>query len=151
MPKTPEETLAFILRVLGIVEEYELRDMLFWRTDSKYAPVTFMINCNDIFYWGCADLEPITPENIGILEQSGKDYKEIGKSIDPKSSMYELEIPALFCARVRKMRPQGACYPEDKAYWPLLDACGPKRETGLGNPHEPGVYKTTGGCPHSGG
>jgi hypothetical protein len=41
----------------------------------------------------------------------------------------------LFVCRERKMRPQGAVYPEDRRFWPLFDACGPEREVGLGNPH----------------
>jgi hypothetical protein len=48
----------------------------------------------------------------------------------------------LFCARVRKMRPQGAWYaycPE--AEWPLFDACGPERGVDAGNPYAQGTYK----------
>jgi hypothetical protein len=48
----------------------------------------------------------------------------------------------LFAARVRGVRPQGASYSlYPRATWPLFDACGPKRETGLGNPYEPGEYQ----------
>ena len=44
----------------------------------------------------------------------------------------------LFCARIRKMRPQGACYAYyDKKDWHLFDACGPERECGFGNPMTP--------------
>jgi hypothetical protein len=40
-----------------------------------------------------------------------------------------------WCARVRGMRPQGACYKSiPEAFWPLFDACGPAREADLGNP-----------------
>ena len=38
------------------------------------------------------------------------------------------------------MRPQGACYPHDRRFWPLLNEAGPKREVGFGNPYEPGTY-----------
>lgn len=54
---------------------------------------------------------------------------------------YETNISELFAARVRGMRPQGACYkgyPKD--LWPLFDACGPERETGMGNPHAAEEY-----------
>lgn len=41
----------------------------------------------------------------------------------------------LFAARMRKMRPQGASYSlYPPSIWPLFDACGSVRETGLGNP-----------------
>lgn len=54
---------------------------------------------------------------------------------------YQTNIAELFAARVREMRPQGACYkgyPKD--LWPLFDACGPERETGMGNPHAAEEY-----------
>lgn len=48
----------------------------------------------------------------------------------------------LYAARVREMRPQGACYsryPEEA--WPLFHAAGPEREVGHGNPYRPGEYR----------
>lgn len=82
-----------------------------------------MINCNDLFYWGCADAEPIEVEDIPLLEQATEDSEYYGD--------------LLFCARKRKMRPQGAYYQqfneEDAA---LFNAAGPKRETGYGNPKD---------------
>jgi len=41
----------------------------------------------------------------------------------------------LYCARKRKMRPQGAMYEYlNKENWPLFDECGPVREKSLSNP-----------------
>lgn len=81
------------------------------------------VNCNDLFVWATADQEPITEKNIEIFEKS---VREI-----PNTTGFEL-----FAARVRKMRPQNACYRNiPSRYWKLFDECGPEREVGLGNPY----------------
>lgn len=118
---------SFILDVLRIMADADSTNDLWWRTDGEYAPIQFFINCNDVFMWGCSDCEQITPENIEILRSSYEDCEENGAE--------------LFCSRVRHMRPQGAWYgycSRDK--WALFDACGPERETGIGNPYKPGAY-----------
>jgi hypothetical protein len=109
----------FYLRVMKCMEDNN--ESLWWRTDEEYAPITFLINCSDAFWWGCSDAEEITEENIDILEQSIKDAGD----------------PRLFCARVRGMRPQGAMYKyiETKNRH-FFDACGPEREIEIGNPCE---------------
>lgn len=103
-------------------------DELWWRTDAEYAPITLLVSCNDLFFWGCADCEILTPDNIGDLEQAVKDAAAIS---DKCHSFAHL----LWIARIRGMRPQGACY----KYFPtelheLFNQCGPERETGFGNP-----------------
>ena len=113
--------LGFLLRVFRATA-FDHCDDLFWRTDGEYTPVTLWINCNDLFYWACADLEEITPDNIELLEQSLKDVDE---AEDRRYSVYG---PQLFCCRFRKMRPQRPFYrgmPEKLK--PLFDACGPER------------------------
>lgn len=124
------EASAFNLRVLDAVA-FDNCDMLWWRTDGEYAPITFFVNCNDLFWWATSDAEDVTPENVHLLEESIKDVE----AIDDCSSW----ATSLFCCRSRKMRPQGAAYPKDKRLWPLFDACGPAREvdkSGFGNPKE---------------
>ena len=104
---------------------------LFWSTDEVYAPLTIFANCNDLFYWAAADAEEITEGNIDILEQSLRDLQT---SRDYSAPMF---AHLLFCCRVRKMRPQGACYamfPKDT--WHFFDECGEPRAVGLGNPME---------------
>lgn len=118
----------FVLRVLRLTSEMEEGgDFLWWRTDGEYAPVTFFVNCNDTFWWGTGDVEPITPDNIAVLEQAAKDCADVDEVLDGYAG-------ELFCARVRKMRPQGAAYPKDARLWPLFDACGPERIVALLNP-----------------
>jgi hypothetical protein len=121
--------LEFIYRVLVAVADAEAYGDLWWRTDGDYAPVTFFVNCNDLFAWACGDVERVTPENVGEFERAAAD----AYAADPEfGSIY---APALFCCRVRGMRPQGAAYPKDRpALWPLFDACGPERVVEFGNP-----------------
>lgn len=62
--------------------------------------------------------------------------------MEPKSVTVTMQASSLFACRSRKMRPQGACYPDDHPeLWPLFDACGPEREVGMGNPYRPGERK----------
>lgn len=134
--------LFFIESVLDLFAKNEEHSALWWRTDGEYAPVTFMVNCNDEFYWGTADAEPITSDNLAVLEQSYKDVTATG------FKFAEVYGAMLFCARVRKERPQHAAYPRfDKraqtennisawrALVDLFDAAGPPREVNSGNPY----------------
>lgn len=118
----------FYLRVMKATA-FGFCDMIWWRTDDEYAPITFFVNCNDLFWWASADCEKVTPENIHLLEESLKDIAEI----DDCSEMGG----ELFCCRSRKIRPQGAAYPKDERMWSLFDACGPDRDVDkkpFGNP-----------------
>lgn len=121
-----------ILRVLHAVAEADHTDMIWWRTDDEYAPVTFLVNCNDCFYWATADCEEITPDKLQLFEQTLKDAKA---ACDGFGTIYAGE---LFAARCRKLRPQNASYalypPE---MWGLFDESGPPRDTDaapFGNP-----------------
>lgn len=116
--------LGLILRAMRVCRNfgYPACSQLWWRTDGEYAPVTLFISCNDLFAWATADEEPVTQENIAILEQAVADIQAITPD-DP--SLADL----LFCCRVRGMRPQRPYY----AYIPdalhtLFNACGPARE-----------------------
>lgn len=122
--------LAFVCRVLGLFDGWGADwSELFWRTDREYAPVTFFANCNDLFSWGCADSEEITPSNVVELERAVADCRAAGGEQSVAHAV------ALFCARLRRMRPQGVCYDGvAPAVAALFDACGPPRATGLGNP-----------------
>ncbi|UVG35196.1 hypothetical protein SEA_CECE_190 [Microbacterium phage Cece] len=72
------------------------------------------------------------------------EYKEATADYDRYAAArqgVEAALGDLFAARVRKLRPQGACYsryPEE--LWPLFNEAGPERETGFGNPYKPGEY-----------
>jgi hypothetical protein len=124
---TTEETLAFILRVLrcfnGIDAAYH--EWLWWRTDGKYAPVMFLVCCNDTFYYASSDVDRLMPDNISLLEETIADIKrEVGDGDEEAWGVY---VPVLFCARIRKMRPIRAAYPSNAKIAAMLDACGPPR------------------------
>jgi hypothetical protein len=122
----------FILEVLQLTAMFpnDLCSELMWRCDREYAPITFFINCSDLFYWGCADGETVTKENIHILRESIKDLAPY--------ALNRQDASLLFCCRVRKMRPQGAFYKYfEKEVWHLFDAAGPEREIGNENAPKP--------------
>lgn len=113
-------------RVLAVFA-FDHTDGLWWRVDAQYAPVTFFATCNDFFAWGGSDVEPITPQDVPLLEQAADDVDTVAGGGGWAGE--------LFAARKRGMRPQGAAYADiPQGLWPLFDACGPPRTVGLGNP-----------------
>ena len=150
---TDSENLILISNVLsinnGFADPYAgLWEHIWWRTDSKYAPVTFFVDCNDLFYWAYADSEKITAENFPLIKQAVDDvaaalnvcdpryrYRSKEEAVGTVESMYDAWRVAgshaadLFCARVRQMRPQRPCYKRyPDSLKPLFDACGPERD-----------------------
>lgn len=118
--------LEFILEVLRLQDEYDCYgEPIYWATHGDYAPITFFVLCNDLFWWATADAEKLTPEDIPILRQTILDVEATG--------IYGLRLDAyemgceLWCARKRKMRPQQPAYPKDEKLRALFDACGPVR------------------------
>lgn len=115
-----DKEIKLIMRVLECSAKHDCYD-LWWRTDGEYAPVTFLVNCNDLFYWAYSDAETITQDNISVFETAFKDASE-------KDKLGALFADLLFCCRIREMRPQGACYDNiPNSLWTLFDACGPER------------------------
>lgn len=107
-----------------IIEDLILEGTIDLRGEEK--DVKLLVNCNDVFLWGCADAEEVTIEELPALLTAIKEAREAGAE-----SSGEL----LWIARKRQERPQGAFY----AYVPpalgkLFDTCGPYRESGPGNP-----------------
>ena len=108
-----------LIKLLTIAARYDAMDTLFWNEELEFSVI-----CNDIFWWGTADLEEITEETIDDFETA-----LIDGGIAWGATLY--------CARMRKMRPQGAMYEHiNKDVWYLFDACGPEREVDFGNPME---------------
>jgi len=111
------------INLLKLVSKHDLQYDLDWSED-----LSFYILCNDFFSWGCADAEAIeNQQDVDLLEQCIKDCQAVRQS-------GEVHASQLYCAKKRKMRPQGAAYPYEKDLWPLFDACGPEREINMGNP-----------------
>ncbi len=111
-------------------------EVLMWHEDEN-GGLVFALNVNDTFYWGTADCEPVTPDDFPDLASARDDVKSLTGVLgyDEWTANLSQHVADLYAARRRGERPQGASYkfyPE--AIWPLFDACGPERETGLGNP-----------------
>lgn len=123
----------FAYRVLQNFGHPDSQPGLMWWLQPD-GSIKFYADCSDTFYWGTADAEEITPENLYVLEVSYQELKALG-AVD--------DLAVLFAARVRNLRPQGAAY---KLYSPqvqaLFDAVGPERGIDYTNPKDQdGVYK----------
>ena len=123
----------FMDKVLRFHSENDIEGMLYWWVEKD--ELKFAVLCSDLFWWGTSDHEELTIENFSLFEQS---VEECQKS-DPV--LGAINGCGLFASRIRKMRPQGAAYPEQKELWPLFDACGPEREISITNPCKPGDYQ----------
>lgn len=120
----------FIKELLSYIAEEDLYNAIEWTSELK-----FFVNCNDMFWWACSDLEVITPENFETFKQSFNDTVTALEHGSNKYSYFEW-APMLFCARVRGMRPQGAVYKNMPIeLYDLFNKCGPEREVDFGNPY----------------
>jgi hypothetical protein len=120
--------------ILRFAIEHDTVSDLIWREED--GNIHAAVICSDCFWWGTADAEELTPETFPIYKQAVAECEALAKTL-PKDSnqMPQLYADELFAARIRKMRPQVASYEMyPPVLWPLFDACGPERETGLGNP-----------------
>lgn len=93
-------------------------DGLWWRTDGEYSPITLMVNCNDLFVWGCADLERLDYDGIDGLEQAIMDATKAGDGCREYGHL-------LWVSRRRGLCPQEPyfkCFPQ--AMHALFRACG---------------------------
>jgi hypothetical protein len=119
----------YVQRVLRAWERCDLYDELLWRV--KDDGVRFFAMCSDVFYWGTADCEEIADDDVTLLEATADDLLALDATF---------ELPVLFCARKRGMRPQTPWgrskdldlrYTHDNlspAVRALFDACGPVRD-----------------------
>jgi hypothetical protein len=121
-----------VLRVLAVWERCDTYEGLMWKVKGDTAQVFAL--CSDFFYWGTADCEEVTADDLDLLESCAADLKTVGN---------EFLVGELFAARKRDMRPQhpvgrtydreNRCYvgdlwsPELRA---LFDAAGPPVEAG---------------------
>jgi len=76
--------------------------------------LNFYVNCNDLFMWACADLEPVKDD---------KDLELLAKCKDDCWDYFNL----LYCCRKRGYRPQKPYYEYIcEEYHHLFDQCGPE-------------------------
>jgi len=116
---------GFVERVVRLAAAYEAIDNLqfiitdndgYWAGPGNLeGTLTVSVNCNDLFYWGTADLEPI---------ESDADLELLKECLDIDDSYG----PTIYACRRRKMRPQNCVLekmPVDIK--PHIEACGPVR------------------------
>lgn len=114
--------LEYILEVLRICAEHECCESVWWRTDEGYAPVTFIVNCND-FFSPSADAELITPENLPEFRKAFEDCAAVDAANPGKSEFCVTRAELLFVARVRKAFPWRRKYDKlPETMKPLFDA-----------------------------
>lgn len=120
-------------KLILILDRADLTDLLHLYIDGD-SELGVCFNCNDIFFWACADAEEIqNKEDIELLE-------EILEQVDIKDGF--CVVGDLYCAKKKGIRPQGAAYTYyPKKYWPLFNSCGPEREVNMANPYKPGQYR----------
>lgn len=122
-----------------------------WDPESKtFVPKPHFVSwvdCPSTFVPNIGDTQEITPENIDLFRMTILDLRakfDVAlvryrtDTLDVRPERYLHAIPALFTARVRKMRPLGVIYnllPRD--LWPMFDAVGPERTLSLDNPVRP--------------
>jgi hypothetical protein len=111
---------AEAIEVLRFLIERDMAvDMFYFDTDDG---ISIAENCNDLFYWACADAEDITPSDLPLLHETILDCERV---LGVGGSAY---AGTVYACRKRKMRPQYPCYPSyPKELWPLFDAAGPER------------------------
>lgn len=98
-----------------LVEDLLIEEKLRLSTREDDGKIQPWILCNDLFFWGCADGEDISLEELPQLLECHALSPSFGGD--------------LWCCRKRNMRPQAAfykCIP--KSEWPLFDAAGPERD-----------------------
>ena len=106
-------------RVVDLMAPNDAMHDLSWNHDGEIG-----VNCNDLFWWGCADYEAIPDEDA---------YLELETAVNDLIGVAPHWVHcagALFCSRVRGMRPQGAFYSmlsRNADVAALFDACGPER------------------------
>jgi hypothetical protein len=117
------DKLEYYEEIMRLTHYHDCQEDIYFYPTKTGDGYIACVNCNDLFYWACGDAESIQIDDVPLFKQSLEDSEFMG--------------PLLYCARKRKMRPQGAYYesffPEDV---PLFNATGPKREVGFGNPKD---------------
>lgn len=115
--------------MLLLIAKYQLFEGVLWH-QNKEGGFDFTVACSDFFWWETADFEEVDEKTFPELEQALSDKMEAASGPMHHGAL-------LYCARRRKMRPQGYYYkylvPETHV---LFDACGPEREMDEMNPHD---------------
>lgn len=120
------DELEFIKEVMRLFcddGEWGGNSDLYWRV--KGDKIEFMVNCNDLFYWACADVEPLTESDLPLLKSCKDDLEKCQDSF-----IAVCYTGSLYCSRKRGMRPQQPFYKQVKMpdVEALFNAAGPERD-----------------------
>lgn len=112
--------------------DHDLCEDLGWTTHSSAlltyegepsGEIKFFVLCNDMFWWGTADSEWVTNEDIPELQRAYDDLEN--------SECHEVWAPQLWISRKRGMRPQRPWWDRERIPDPvkeLFKAAGPHRD-----------------------
>lgn len=94
----------------------EIRDLIMSKRLNVYIDddeISLYVNCNDLFFWGCADCEDFELKELPDLQRAIKESRNNGD--------------ILWVCRKRGMRPQGPYYKYfNEQEVELFNACGQK-------------------------
>lgn len=113
-----EPSREFVHDLLNTIFYNDAHEDLFWSCTGEYAPITFFINCSDVFWWTTEGItEEVNEDTLPLLKQS---YKDGG-------GIYGGD---LYVARRRMLRPQRPYLDriEDEKIKAHFLAAGPERE-----------------------
>lgn len=98
-------TNAELFYEVGKLAEFDACSSIFFRlNEDNREQLDVYAECGDVFIWGASDVEPITEETLPVLRQAIADVEALGGMWSQGDGFL------LYCARMRKMRPQNAYY-----------------------------------------
>lgn len=102
-----------------------------WSEKEQKEYIYALINMNDIFYWGCASVASITPNDLPLVRKCLDDTEQ--------------DSGLLYACRQNEMRPQGIVLSHcPEPLKSLIMKEFPEREISLVNPYDTdGVYRYT--------
>lgn len=120
--------MSFQDDILRLIVREDIFGSVIWNERAN-GELKFSVLCNDTFWWATADCEEVNKETLSELQRALDDTHEI--------CGYSDWGDVLYCARRRKMRPQGAIYKHmPSKIKHLFDACGPERKVEMLNPRD---------------
>ena len=96
-----------IYEIVKLVSDYDVSLNSYFVFKNAAGEPFLSVNCNDTFYYACADSEDVTVENFPLLKQTYADCK----AADPDFGWIYADL--VFAARCRKYRPLQGSFPKD--------------------------------------
>jgi len=90
---------AGLVELMKILAECDTDSAGVWPRVTEDGELVIMINCNDLFYWACADAEFFCEGDVELMRRTAEELRRAGE-------FGEVYLFELFCCRKRGMRPQ---------------------------------------------